>query len=300
MLQAREIGFKAKTDAGDIHEALIHFSRSLIVCLLSSCFYMCLGHVSGNKGAIYCGTDSGKTGSGKSGSEKTMCIDDNGKTWHRLASDNQSLPDHPTQAAPARPLSRPIYEKLIPEFGAGDRTGQKAKSSREPGKTPAKALSLREIVAAVRINNHLVNEFALLAEDENGRFYAGLDVISATRLSVRPAQSSRLHERDYYSLDLIPGLTYRFDGHSQSLSISIASSRFAESVLRIPRPVRLQPTVPSPGMFFNHDIEFTHSPGENVATGLLETGFFTQAGVLTSQFVSRNFEDASQFARLQT
>jgi outer membrane usher protein len=229
-----------------------------------------------------------------------MCIDDNGNTWRKPTNDNQELPDHPTQAVPARPVSRPIYEKLIPEFGAGDHTAQKAKPSPEAGKAPAGAPSLREIVAAVRINDHLVNEFALLAEDENGHFYAGLDVISATRLSARPTQSIHLHGRDYYSLDSISGLTYKFDGRSQSLSISIASSRFAESVLGIPRASRLEPTVPSPGMFFNHDIEFTHSPGENVATGLLETGFFSEAGVLTSQFVSRDFQDASQFARLQT
>ena len=277
---------------------LHQFSRSLILCLLSSPFYVCLAqapsstpaNAPGDKKSAYC----------KSDSDKTMCTDDNGKTWHKPMNDNQELPDHPSQSAPAAPLSRPIYDRLILEFGLGDRGNQRAKSSQQPGKTSIEAKDLREVVAAVSINGHLINEFALLAEDENGHFFAGSDVISAARLGVRPAGNIQLHGRDYYPLDSIPGLTYKFDGHRQSLSISIAASRFAENVLAIPRPLRLEPAVPSPGMFFNHDIELSHSPGDTVASGLLETGFFSEAGVLTSQFVSRDFQDASQFARLQT
>lgn len=233
-----------------------------------------------------------------------MCTDDNGKTRHKASNDNdkgkKEPPDHPSQAEPAPPLSRPIYERLIPEFGRGDSSDKKTTLPRRAGNPPVDPSSLREIVASVSINDHLVDEFALLAEDEQGHLFAGADVISATRLGMRPVASAHFHGRDYYSLDSISGLTYKFDSRRQSLSISIASSQFAESVLAIPRPLRLEPTVPSPGLFFNHDIELAHSAGDTIASGLLETGFFSPLGVLTSQVVSRDFQDASQSARLQT
>jgi len=220
---------------------LFHCSRSLIVCALLSSTFMCLAQSQANPPA---NSEGGKKSSDCDGhAGKTMCTDDNGKTRHKASNDNdkgkKEPPDHPSQAEPAPPLSRPIYERLIPEFGRGDSSDKKTTLPRRAGNPPVDPSSLREIVASVSINDHLVDEFALLAEDEQGHLFAGADVISATRLGMRPVASAHFHGRDYYSLDSISGLTYKFDSRRQSLSISIASSQFAESVLAIPRPLLL-------------------------------------------------------------
>jgi len=187
------------------------------------------------------------------------------------------------------------------QSAAGDASSQNGPAaSQKVQAMPDGDLRLQEIMAAVSINGKPIGDSFHLVEDNAGHFYVTGDVLSETRLKVLPKKNIQLNGRDYYALDLIPGISYAFDQHRQSLALSIGASEFAENVLEVSPRMRLLPTVSSPGVFLNHDLEFSHTPGKSIGSGLVEAGFFSQAGILTSHFVSRNVQDISQFSRLDT
>jgi outer membrane usher protein len=238
--------------------------------------------------SVYCANDSGKT----------LCTDDGGKTWHD-SEYFEKKPMHSKGSGAPPPVSEPAYRKLIPPIHFGDHN-DKQQSLPIDAPVPGAAADIQEIVAAVIINGRPGDEFAHFAKNGRGHLYTTPDIFSKARVKQPVSPSFHLNGRDYYSLNSIPGLTYTFDAQKQTVLITVDAGQLLENVLAFHREPRLPPAVPVPGMFFNHDIEFSHAQGRSVGSGLLETGFFSGAGVLTSRLVSRDFGDSSKFERLDT
>lgn len=243
-------------------------------------------------GRIYCANDSGRV----------MCTDDGGKTWYEFDTLHKRRLRGPESAA-----SKPLIQRIFASHKSGD--GDKPKpvvSSTAVSARPIEAVAglpkrkTWEIVAAVIVNGHVVDDAAHLLEDNSGRFYAQSEIFSGGRVKLPGSTAVRSDGQDFYSLDGIPGVSYSFDSHSQSLAVTATSSELVENVLGFSPRTRLEPTIPKPGVFLNHDFQFTRSPGQSILSGLVETGFFSRLGVLTSRFVTRNIADASQAFRLDT
>ncbi len=64
---------------------------------------------------------------------------------------------------------------------------------------------------AVQINGRLVEDFAHMYCNPNGRWYATADVLAETHFLKPKGQSVLVGGEEYYPLDVYSGITYRFD-----------------------------------------------------------------------------------------
>jgi outer membrane usher protein len=148
------------------------------------------------------------------------------------------------------------------------------------------AAAMRETLLMVRINGIEVSESDAVLELEPGRLFVPVGVFRRGRLRLpaqRPTHVSGLG-LDYYPLDAIAGFGYLIDEATQAIDITVPSSAFTDTTLDGLGNIRAIATRPDPGLFLNHDFQLLHNGGQQLLTGLVEGGFFSRLGVLTTQY----------------
>jgi outer membrane usher protein len=158
----------------------------------------------------------------------------------------------------------------------------------------------REVSLAVKINGRPVSDFARLLQMGDNRFYAGGDLLQQWRLRLPAADAWSVGDQTVYRLDELPGLRASLNQAEQVLSLDVPAADFTGSqfngMWREPLPVDHS----SPGLFLNHQLQYTYTPQQSTMAGLFEAGFFSPLGVLTSRFTSRDFLSSPTPLRLDT
>jgi outer membrane usher protein len=155
-----------------------------------------------------------------------------------------------------------------------------------------------EVIIAVFINNRSVGELERLLR-VSGRYYATADQFANWRLRVPSVQPLQVNSRNYYPLDC-EGLSLNLDAKSQALYVSAPPSALAGTVLDFAVRNSGTPITPAPGLFVNHNFEMDHSRAGLKLSGLMEFGFFSNAGVLTTRFAGRDLTGSLLPYRLDT
>jgi outer membrane usher protein len=140
-----------------------------------------------------------------------------------------------------------------------------------------------ELLLAIRLNGKPLSDAQPVWRD-GPRYFVTASVFEQGRLVLPAAAPTRVAGMDYYPLDAIAGVQVRLDEPSQTLEIEVPAQAFLATdfdgqgnrIVR-PEPVR-------PGLFLNHEFRSFSGTGDIKVSGLVEGGFFSRLGVLTTQF----------------
>ena len=146
--------------------------------------------------------------------------------------------------------------------------------------------AMKERLLTVRVNGIELSESEPVLELEPGRLFVPVAIFGLGRLRLpaeRPTHVAAVG-LDYYPLDAIVGGHYGIDESAQAIDITAPASAFTYTTLDGLGNVRTVATRPDPGLFLNHDFQLLHSGGQELLSGLVEGGFFSRLGVLTTQY----------------
>jgi outer membrane usher protein len=159
-------------------------------------------------------------------------------------------------------------------------------------------LALDEVFLAVLINQQPQGVVFLLRSDD--RLYAGSKDLRRWRLRLPDTTPLTLDGEDFYALDALAGLSYRFDESSQALSVQAPPSLFDATLLKGTVTNFSAPTPASPGGFLNYDVSANHAQGRTATSGLLELGGFGGWGAGQTRILARDLDGHASAIRLDT
>ena len=230
-------------------------------------------------GTLYCTNDS----------SGLMCSDDGGQSWYEsshfvgkngksaagdgLAFCKTTLPAYtPAPSEPPFEFTRPIH----PQSAA------------------------RDMIFEIKINGRPASEFAHVVQMDDGKLYASADLFHQWRLPVPEFGGRRYGGETVYRLDRLDGVTWQINPTEQILNLTAAPSSFTQTLISAQTRPQVNAEEPAPGLFFNHQLVFSHLDRTSGLAGLFEPGFFSPLGVATSRFAARDFTTAAAPIRLDT
>ncbi len=160
----------------------------------------------------------------------------------------------------------------------------------------------KENLLMIRINGIEVSDSEPVLELEPGRLFVPAAVFLLGRLRLpaqRPTHVSGVG-LDYYPLDAIPGAHYAIDQGTQTIDLIVPSTAFTATMLDGVGNVRTVATRPDPGLFLNHDVQMLHNGAQETLSGLVEAGFFSRLGVMTTEYAGADLLNSVRPVRLTT
>jgi outer membrane usher protein len=164
----------------------------------------------------------------------------------------------------------------------------------------AAKLGMNEQLLEVKVNGKTVTEFDPVMEDSESRFYVTAELLRGARLRVPPVTPVRITNRDYFPLTAIPGVIVKMNREQQLIEVQVPPEAFMGSSLDGFDMQFQKPQPSEPGLFLNHDFQYSRSPGSSALSGLVEGGFFSGLGVLTSRFANAQLDGGNRILRLDT
>ena len=155
-----------------------------------------------------------------------------------------------------------------------------------------------EVFMAVLINGQTQGTVFILRSD--GRLFAGAQDLRRWRLRLPNTAPLTHYGEDFFALDALAGLSYRFDESSQALTVQAAPSLFDATRLKGTVTNFSAPTPASPGGFLNYDVSANHAQGRTSTSGLLELGGFAGWGTVQTRLLARDLNGKATAVRLDT
>ncbi len=155
-----------------------------------------------------------------------------------------------------------------------------------------------EVFMAVLINGQTQGTVFILRSD--GRLFAGAQDLRRWRLRLPNTAPLTHYGEDFFALDALAGLSYRFDESSQALTVQAAPSLFDATRLKGTVTNFSAPTPASPGGFLNYDVSANNAQGRTTASGLLELGGFGSWGAGQTHILARDLGGHASAIRLDT
>ena len=164
--------------------------------------------------------------------------------------------------------------------------------------TPSAALAEDEVFLVVVINQQEQGVAFLLRSDD--RLFAGGQDLRRWRLHLPNTTPLNRDGEDFYALDTLAGLSYRFDESSQALTVQAPPNLFDATRLKGTVTDFSAPTPASPGGFLNYDVSANHAQGQTSTSGLLELGGFAGWGTVQTRLLARDLNGKATAVRLDT
>jgi outer membrane usher protein len=160
----------------------------------------------------------------------------------------------------------------------------------------------KENLLAVRVNGVQVADNQTVVEWEPGRLFVSAAIFRMGRLRFPPQRPTHVPglDSDYYPVDSIAGVRYAIDASSQTLEINAPASAFSDTAVDALGNPKTKATRPEPGVFLNHDFQLLNGAGQRSLSGLVEAGFFSRLGVLTTEFAGPDLTNGFTPRRLTT
>jgi outer membrane usher protein len=158
----------------------------------------------------------------------------------------------------------------------------------------------KELLLQADVNRQGLKDATIFLQRGAGDLLVSIDDLRRWRLRIPDAAPETYGGVAYYSLRSIPGLTYQMDQATLTLAIEAPPdafdvSDFSASQSHIPKPM-----VPTPGGYFNYDLQVTNGGGTTQESGLFEVGVFGQYGVLLGNFLGQTGANQNKATRLET
>lgn len=157
-----------------------------------------------------------------------------------------------------------------------------------------------EMLLAVQLNGVPAGEATLLLRTPDGRFHASVQTLLAWRLRVPAVPMRERGGTAWLPLDAIPGLTARFDGSRQQLSLIVPPEAFEASRVEAARSVLPRVSTATPGGFANYSLVGTRVSGTSSYAAQLEAGVFGPQGVLVAGVLAQRNDLDRGVTRLDT
>ncbi len=179
-------------------------------------------------------------------------------------------------------------------------TATPAVNAARPAANTARPAGLEDKLFAVTVNGQSVTQFARVLAKGESEFYLSGDVLKSARLRLPSAPAIEVDGQAYYPLGAIAGAVVRINSEQQSLDVTAPPDAFDESHLDVNGLRGGKPQPSEPGLFLNHNFQFTRGPGTNVLSGLVEGGLFSNLGVLVSRYNTADLVQGRHIVRLDT
>jgi len=155
-----------------------------------------------------------------------------------------------------------------------------------------------EVFMAVLINEQTQGTVVILRSD--GRLFAGTQDLRRWRLRLPDTAPLTQYGEDFFALDSLVGLSYRFDESSQVLTVQAPPSLFDATLLKGTVANFSEPSPASLGGFLNYDVTASHTAGETNTGGALELGGFGSWGTAQTRILALDLNRQASAIRLDT
>ena len=155
-----------------------------------------------------------------------------------------------------------------------------------------------EVFMAVLINEQTQGTVVILRSD--GRLFAGAQDLRRWRLRLPNTAPLIQYGEDFFALDALAGLSYRFDESSQVLTVQAPPSLFDATLLKGTVANFSEPSPASLGGFLNYDVTASHTAGETNTGGALELGGFGSWGTAQTRILALDLNRQASAVRLDT
>ncbi len=155
-----------------------------------------------------------------------------------------------------------------------------------------------EVFMAVLINGQTQGTVVILRSD--GRLFAGAQDLRRWRLRLPNNAPLTHYGEDFFALDVLAGLSYKFDESSQALTVQAPPSLFDATRLKGTVTNFSAPTPASLGGFLNYDVSANPAQGRTTTSGLLELGGFAGWGAGQTHILARDLGGHVNVIRLDT
>jgi outer membrane usher protein len=155
-----------------------------------------------------------------------------------------------------------------------------------------------EVFMAVLINEQTQGTVVILRSD--GRLFAGAQDLRRWRLRLPNTAPLTQYGEDFFALDALSGLSYRFDESSQVLTVQAPPSLFDATLLKGTVANFSEPSPASLGGFLNYDVTASHTAGETNTGGALELGGFGSWGTAQTRILTLDLNRQARAVRLDT
>ena len=163
-----------------------------------------------------------------------------------------------------------------------------------------KAAAAEEMWLAVALNGQPTGTTALVRYDHAGNLWVGAEELRTWRLHLPRESDSSIPGTTLYPLGAFPGMNFRVDEASQTLSVEAPARLFDAVQIGGATRTYIPAPAPPPGGFFNYDVVAMNTGGGVGASAILEAGAFGRAGTATTRFVERKQSAGSQSVRLES
>ena len=159
-------------------------------------------------------------------------------------------------------------------------------------------LSTHEVFLDVLVNEQHKGTVLLLRSED--RIFAASKDLRLWRLRLPNTTPLTYYGEDFYALDMLLGLSHRFDENSQALSVQAPPDLFDATLLMGKETNFSEPKSVSPGGFLNYDVSTSHEQDKTTTSGLVELGGFSDWGVGQTRILVRDLEGKANAIRLDT
>jgi outer membrane usher protein len=160
------------------------------------------------------------------------------------------------------------------------------------------ALAADEVFMMVLINDQTQGTVIILRS--NDRLFAGSNDLRRWRLRLPDTTPLTHYGEDFFALDALEGLSYKFDAPTQALKIQAPPSLFDATLLKGATIDFSELPPVSSGGFLNYDVSANHAQGRTTSSGLLELGGFGGWGAGQTRILARDLDGHVSAIRLDT
>ncbi len=150
------------------------------------------------------------------------------------------------------------------------------------------------------MNGSTITEYDPVLEDAEHRYFVTAEIFRDARLRLPSVVALKVGNREYYPLSAVPGLIAKFDRRRQLLEIQAPAEAFVRSSLDARDVAASQPQLSEPGVFLNHEIQYSRNTQAGAFAGQVEAGLFSRLGVVTTRLTSSNLAHGASLIRQDT
>ena len=170
--------------------------------------------------------------------------------------------------------------------------------------TPSKLLAQDALLATeeffldVFINDQRKDTILLLRNE--GRLFAGAQDLQRWRLRLPNTNPLTFYGEDFYALDALHGLTFKFDESSQILAMQVPPRLFEATFLNGQEINFSAPSPASSGGFINYSLSANHAEGLTNSTGSLDLSGFGSWGSAHTRILGVDLNKQARAIRLES
>ena len=159
----------------------------------------------------------------------------------------------------------------------------------------------QEKLLQVDINQQQLNQTVIVLEDRDGALYLWSQDLLRWRFRLPAARSATVYQgQSYFALAALSDVTHHYDPVEMSLQIEVRPEAFATSTRTGAADKLPTATRPTPGGFFNYDLQLAHSPEATQRAGQFELGVFNHYGVGITTVLADRLGSQTQLTRLDS